>query len=466
MNTISTIAPPPLIELSSRAIWSLSCKQSISQLRQLSTEEIIRSSALIRRKQLNLSRYASYLHLESDDGCRFFYEDWNKITIGECRNSSNYKELRAVKECSNSINVIINSFRGIFLDDLPANDPYWKNHPVYQVIYNENSTDIIKNYRERRNEILSLPDFPGSVENKSCTTERISYYYDPLFFLKKTCLHNKDDFSPSRIRCLLKNTIVLTLEPCFTRRFYTLKKNACLLRRPLSTLVMALTLQIEDSISLLEKSLSKKDYTRGREISIMESLNAIIIFKKLCVNIKELRSITPIMELSNFVPLEDRVEIFKKRVLVSNPCSNSVNRLYLHSSLILLEKTRYYLKSIVTRKKVRIKYLLEKINLGNEYKMDENFFEPVFMESAENLLKKIKLSREPESEERDEKLLNPALIDSANYLLEKINPGEESRSNENSIESVFIESIIESVIKIRLEVSGMEKFLSCDQNNS
>ncbi|WP_092483695.1 hypothetical protein [Candidatus Ichthyocystis hellenicum] len=180
MNKISTTNPLTLLELSSGAIFGFSCEESIGQI---STKDIIKASVLVEHKQLNLSKYESILDLEHDDNHQFSYSDWNKITCSDCNNLSYYDDLYAIEKFSKGTDTIIrrNHSYGDFLCYLPTDNAHWSSHPLYQVIYNKDSQDIIKNYYENRNRILSLPILSSQIA-KAPITERVFYYLDPLFF--------------------------------------------------------------------------------------------------------------------------------------------------------------------------------------------------------------------------------------------------------------------------------------------
>ncbi|WP_092483687.1 hypothetical protein [Candidatus Ichthyocystis hellenicum] len=460
VDEVGPVNPPTLLELSAGAVLGisgleLSNGEYVDYIGHLTTNEVIATSALFERKQLNLSRYESILDLESDDGYRFFYDDLNEITRDDCKRLSNYSEIHALKKCRSSINVMANELHCLFLVNLPVDDARSnrKDHPLYKVIYDKDSTDIAKNYRKRRCEILSIP----------CCR-------DPLCFLDKYYLHLYG-CTRSMVKCSLKNK-VRTLRGCFKFQIDALKKYSTRLQRALCALIMSLASQVENSLTLLYESLSKNNTHLGREISIVESreipivesLNIIILFKKLCRGVELLKErVAPIMEYSNFIPLEDRIEILKRRVIISASIGKPLNRSYVNSNISALNATSSYLKRkllvLTEKRKLRIKHLLEKINLGNEYKSEENFFEPAFIDRIDSLLEKIRLDREPESKERCKKLLDPALVEGANYLLEKINTRDKYKLDENFTEPVFIESIVKLVKKMRTEISEMEELL-------
>ncbi|WP_139057207.1 hypothetical protein [Candidatus Ichthyocystis hellenicum] len=468
MNVISTIAPRTLLELSAGAIFGLSCEESMSQLNQLSMEEIIKASILVKNKQLNLSRYESILDLESDDSYQFSYDDSNRITCDDCYNLSNYREINALKECCSSINGVINDHQDWLFEKLPI-DTCWNTNPVYQVIYNEDSTDIIKNYHEKRDEILSIPYLPHPGVDS--IAEKILHYHDPVCFLNKGALSIQNNLSFEWIIILTESaTLLLFNDICAS--ISILEKNRHLLRKTLYAIIMASVLQIKNSISSLLESFPKRylyNHIEEREMSFMASLNIVICFRNFCNDMKTLkkRIMTPITECSNFISLEDRIEVFKRRVIASinNRYRDHLLHQYLKSNLSSLVVTSSYLKrklkNMIIRRKLRIKCLLEKINLGSEYKSGKNFLDPVFIESMNRLIEKINLSKEPESEERDKNLLNPDLIEKSNYLLEKINRSNEYRSNENFLgfQMVFIEGILVSVIEMRTEISEIENTL-------
>ncbi len=96
--------------------------------------------------------------------------DFITITFGDYSSMSHYDDLRALEIPSRSIDTTLLRV----LEDLPAGDTRRNTHPLYQVIYNKDSLDIIKNYHENRNIILYLPTPPLQIAEISITEIALS----------------------------------------------------------------------------------------------------------------------------------------------------------------------------------------------------------------------------------------------------------------------------------------------------
>ncbi|WP_092483693.1 hypothetical protein [Candidatus Ichthyocystis hellenicum] len=235
--------------------------------------------------------------------------------------------------------------------------------------------DITKNYHEKKELILSLPAFPFPITEVT-VTEKVLFYHDPLFFLSKCYLSPKYDPRLPNIKKSLENKLA-----SFTYQVRSsisaLKKNCDLLERVPYAMAMAMAmamasvLQIKHSASLLEASISKKYYhgNKKRETSLMESLDIVICLRNLCVDtIKLTKQIAPVMQYSNRITLEDKIAILMKKITTPEEDSHREN---FKSSLLPIKTTCRYLKmklaGAISKKRLRIKRLLEKINFEPFY---------------------------------------------------------------------------------------------------
>ncbi|CUT17108.1 putative coiled coil protein [Candidatus Ichthyocystis hellenicum] len=452
------LLPPTLQDLSIKTIFGAENKAALDQIKQLSMKEIIGAAVLIKIKEVNLVKYESVLDLEIDDRSADYR---NKLSYHDC----NVDELCYLSEWNSSVNDVI-KLHHLFSEYSATEHSHIYNNPMYDVIYNKNSTNIIKNYHEKRDEILSLPDMPSSVAtiNDSIRDED---YHDPLYFKQGTYPKNNNSISNTLI--FINNNIssaTKALEKSMSileEKFFQSNKQAYILAKTSS-------MELNHYLLVLKESLIKRDdlcdeyinffcSIKEKEMSIIRSLEIIMLMRKVDSKFRGLKNISYIMKSINFMTMEDRIESLKSRISSNSKTEHDKIRL-LTSSLSLtsyLLKRKYH--NLITRKKARIKNLLEKINLSEEYKSDENFLAPTFIESMNMLLKKISLSREPKSDKRDKELLNHDL-DKASYILKKISPDNEDRTDQNLIEPVFIENILESVKKMRTEIKEMEMTLS------
>ncbi|WP_092483711.1 hypothetical protein [Candidatus Ichthyocystis hellenicum] len=468
-NKISTNVPT-LQELSIGAIFGVDSKESVDQLKQLTIREIMGTAVLIKLKEVNLAKYESPLALEVDDRCLFSPDDRDKFSNQDYSRLMREEELCALSEWNDRISDTIKHHR-FFSKKLPKDQTPWKKNPMYQVVYDKNCADVIKSYQDRRNEILSLPDMPNSGLTSS-KEEILSCYHDPLYFSFQIIPRSASSFT-NLIQTIDRATSSSISELDKSMSF--LEENRCRLNSRVHIVAKASSMQLKHSLSLLKESLLKRKtllktcnenqgYSSGkiREMSIIGSLDVIISVRKVDKDFNELKEkIIPVMKSINFMSLEDRIESLNTKISNALASTKHDNLDQLLSSLSVTSsslKRKYH--SMIERRRLRIGYLLEKINLGSEYKADEKFLEPIFVESMNNLIKKISLSRESESSERDKKLFDPALIESSNYLLKKINPGNMCSSGEKFLEPVFIESILLSVKKMILEIAEMEKIIT------
>ncbi|WP_092483713.1 hypothetical protein [Candidatus Ichthyocystis hellenicum] len=468
------LAMPTLQELSIGTIFGVDHRKAIKKIKKLTMKEIMTAAALIKLKEVNLAKYESPLNLEIDDRHLFSSHDRDRFSHRDYKMLANpdAEDLCSLSKWNDHIDEAIKQ-HDYFLKSLPKNDKLWEKNPMHRAIYNKNSTDIVKNYREIRNEILSLPDMLNSELPTTSTEEILSrYYHDPL------CVAYN---SLSKRNIPLIGNALETVDTITSLLNHTLSKLMCFLREnrynfnsKVYILVKASSLQLKLSVSSLKASLSKRRNLRrtllengsyysdeGRERSIMGSLDVIIHMRKVSIDFSELKEkIMPVMKSINFISLKDRIKLLEVRI--SNaPKTDHDNLSQLTSSLNVTSsslKGKY--RSMIARRKLRIEYLLEKINLGAEYKSDGGFIDPVFIENMNRLIKQISLSREPKSRERDKELFDPDLVKGANYLREKIIPSNNHGSDEEIPQPIFIESILSSVRKMNIEISEMERVMS------
>ncbi|WP_092483707.1 hypothetical protein [Candidatus Ichthyocystis hellenicum] len=473
MSEITVI--PTLQDLSIGAVFGVDNKESINHLKQLTTKEMLEAAVLIKLKEVNLAKYESPLDLEIDDRHLFSSDDRNKFSTCDYNKLENGNELRSLSKYSSSINNVTKHHH-FFSDVLDTDNSGHYNHPMYKVIYDKESTDIIKNYYEKRDEILSLldtPILPGITETLPSPYRETSLpYRDPLYF--KYNLHPKNYISIGRVLRFIKSntsSVIKKLEKSIS----ILEESRYQLNSKAYIVAKASSLQLKHSLSLLVESLSKREELcdeyivdffcslQEKEMSIIRSLEIIILMRKVDRNFKELKErIVPFMKSINFMTLEDRIKSLKNRI--SDYLTPGIERDEIYSLASSLSVTSSSLKrkyhGMIIRKKSKIRHLLKKINLANEYKSGENFLDPGFIESMNSLIKKISLSREPKSAARDKELFDPDLVNRANYLLEKINLSKDRMSEENFLEPVFIESVLLAVRSISITVLEMEMTIS------
>ncbi|WP_092483697.1 hypothetical protein [Candidatus Ichthyocystis hellenicum] len=129
----------------------------------------------------------------------------------------------------------------------------------------------------------------------------------------------------------------------------------------------------------------------------MESLGIVICFRKLCKDIGTLKErIAPIMQYNNFITLEDRIAIFRKKTFASASRHCSTSSLFFDNMAALKVTSSYLrtkLRSIVTKRKLRVKYLLEKINPRENYELNERIIGSVFIESIIESVIKIRTEK-------------------------------------------------------------------------
>lgn len=422
MNNVCAFKPCTLLELSIKNIFGVSCEESISRLRQLSTKEIIEAAVLVRTPKMILTKYESVLNFESNNMHQFFYEDFGKLSESDYKRLINYDELRALSECSRIIGKFIDKHGDNFSKNLPIDDEHWKSHPMCQVIYNKEGTDVSKSYYEkfceRRCEILSLPELTSkrckhSKTKRSASPEpsmkKFSCYYDPMRFLSKNYLDHERDY-PFGIILAETQTRAAILMESLDDTMSILKRNSRYLQKPFHTIVMASSLQLRHSIMSLKKSLSERSRTyrmigkfagffykelgsKERELQLVESLAVVACVRAIDSNVRAIKEkIIPLLERSNFVQLEDLVEMFRNKISTGKIRRDEVNSLKLS-----LEKTSHFLgkkcRAIMAIKRSRIEQLLKKIDLKDQHSSNKVFLEPVFInginESVEKMRKEI-----------------------------------------------------------------------------
>ncbi|CUT18149.1 MULTISPECIES: hypothetical protein [Candidatus Ichthyocystis] len=379
--------PSSLFELSIKFIFSVDCKESMSNLRQLSYAETIEAAILVRRKMVSFSKYETIS--ESASGGEMFPDSWVKFCDDNYFLSNNPQQIRVLTDLSKRINGIVADANDIFSEIFPSNiyDAYWSSHPMYQVIYTESSADIIKNYQNMKSHILSLPD-PPSIEKDLMlpllpSSEEI-YYYDPLCFFP-ICI--VECGSPAKKR-MCNAAVILPrslrfIDYAVLVSISNLKESRGKISKILYCLSMASLFQINRSISSLVKSFLHRnalylEKVEERDRLIMSSLNVIICLRNFINYVSGLeKTIFSAIKICNFFPLEDMKEMFERR----DPylCRNEIKKV---SSFL---KKKYF--SLISRKKLRADDLVKKISenkLGNNSK-----FLSVSVENATKSLRKL-----------------------------------------------------------------------------
>ncbi|WP_139057315.1 hypothetical protein [Candidatus Ichthyocystis hellenicum] len=377
--------PCTLFELSVKSIFGVDSKGSINHLMQLSYKETLEAAILVNRKVVSFSKYESIS--ESVSGSEMFPDSWVKFCKENYYLSSNPEELKILLDLSKRINEIVAGTSDMFSKVLPSNvyDVCWSSHPIYKVIYNKSSANIIKNYHEIKNQILSLPEPQCVVKNLSVlpSPEEIAYYYDPLCFFpigtveygsSATAFSCSKDVSIPRS---LKFINYSALAP-----IHDLRKNRRVIRKILYRLAMASLLQINSSISSVARSFSHRNNLEvigvtEREKLVISSLDIITSLRNFIKDVNTLeRTIFSAIKVCNFVPLEEVKKMFERR----NP--------YLFRNDIMQVASFLKIKycNILIKKKLRFDELMKQ--LKKSHKLEDN--SRLFSTCAYNISKSLK----------------------------------------------------------------------------
>ncbi|WP_092486082.1 hypothetical protein [Candidatus Ichthyocystis hellenicum] len=391
-----------------KSIFGVDCKKSIKKIEsliQLSPREYIEFAILVNNKKVitHRTKYETILDRHYSTKNIKFSENCDKLSIyndyslySPLCNSAEFEKLSKWKKY---VDVIINMYdtQCLVSRNVHKKNSHWKMHPMYQVIYDKNNRDIIKNYYDKRDEILSLPELPASYEER----EKILYYYDPLQFI--------DIRGFSNAKC---STDLLSYELMvrasrnvheLDKSMHILEKSNHLIRKNLYNSIMSLCLHAKSMASSLETSARNKRTNRDhpvnieKEYSIIKSLNILVCFRDFMESLFYIKEIINIMEFCNFVPLEDIIKVFEYIILINNTTADKDNKSEYEREIASIHAfLREKYPSIITRRKFKIDTLLKKINLSNdeiEYlitKIDKDYPMPIFVRSVIESVKKIK----------------------------------------------------------------------------
>ncbi|CUT18141.1 MULTISPECIES: hypothetical protein [Candidatus Ichthyocystis] len=408
VNNIVYFNPCSLAELSVGSILGIDCKESMAHLSQLSTREVIECTLLIKRSKVNDTKYENIWESNSKNKFSSNYQ----FSPSDYEILSNSAELKSIIKCKNNIISITSMYENYFSKNSPSeiNDGYWNMHPMFRVIYNKESKDIIDGYHEKRDQILSLPEQSNAIVKnltfpKTRTHENDFYHRDPLFFLTTdsiySSMYSKPYISINLIIFYSSHTMNLLVESMGILEDYR-----CCIRKQLYHLFMAAFLQLNNLNLLLKESISRiknKSFIEKEE-SIVESLRIISCLKKSGKYLLVLRDkIVPVMECCNFVSLEDAVKILQNKISYSSAmlCKEknlgSIEKDVLRCCIIesnneirkILSFLKRKYRHLVIKKELRIRYLQRKISMDTKKNTDEIQLSPFFVSSVKELVKKL-----------------------------------------------------------------------------
>ncbi|WP_092483715.1 hypothetical protein [Candidatus Ichthyocystis hellenicum] len=406
MSEISS--PLTLEELSIGVVFGVDSKESIQHLMHLSHKEAIEAATMITCNKAGRSKYESNLEHRSGIKLSQIYKNNSNFSHDNYRKLGNYPELIAITLLKDHVHEAIYEYDNYLSKTLSSYHRYRNNHPLCQIVYAENTADIIKNYHERRNEILSLPLPPtGKALPKTPSLEKTSHYYNPLLFLNSChyydrCTCKRMDSIARVVDPILKSS--LKISRCLSKSIAILKSSRKRIRKQIYHLAMASLLQIESYTSSFEKlanqiSLESQAHLENlldpkEERLILMSLDAIICLRNLVKYSRILKkTIVPMLELCNYVSLEDAITSFKTIIIklgteIEEIKENKIREINTLTEIgkmklsiwleeierrksdislykIEIGKTCSFLKrrypSLIARRKAVIKYLLEKI---------------------------------------------------------------------------------------------------------
>ncbi|WP_092486106.1 hypothetical protein [Candidatus Ichthyocystis hellenicum] len=436
---------------------------------QLSPEGAIGAAIDVGNKRVGCysTKYESDLLSSGDIRCSGIY---NELCLDDYGRLSNSEEIMTIVRFRDRITKLIDfanrklSFKKFSGEDISR----CSIHPLYQVVHAKNIEDIIPLYHEKMEEIMALPMLPppGIKSSNPLSSEAILHYRDPLYFLRPgyaLCnveMSSYSDLTDSIIDPFITFNEILLGD--VNELIVDLEASVGKISRKLHNLILAVLLQVKYNIDLLISLSYRRGTPRAhsvycnRETDAILSLDMIVSLRK---NIKFIDSIKeilmPSLELGNFISLEDVMGILRNRI--SDSATHISTSDLKISSISLSLGTKY--RELVVKKRMRIDYLLGKIDLNNvdAGKISSFLKMPYSCTVAnkeiiiEELLRKIDLS-------------NKETLLKIDYLCpieqsEGSDSDEEKKSNDDDCKLVFVRSIIESAKKLMIEVEEMESFI-------
>ncbi|WP_092486048.1 hypothetical protein [Candidatus Ichthyocystis hellenicum] len=340
-SATNSYSPCTLQGLAIGSLLDFHCKESIDILSHLTIDDVRETSLLIKRDKTNFTKYESVLeNYHNSDGIKFtdnyefsLYHDYSLYRSPSL--SCKFEELEVLTKCRMYINQVIDKHDEFYLDftNPCESNSKWGQHPICQVIYNENCGNIFENYDQRKNIIFSLPEVPQSGKE----LEETFYYQDPLIFFP-VC---KDIMCSPYLTLSKFENIASSIIRCVNIAISILKESSSKIRRKLFCLLMASCVQVKHSALLLKKyAADRKNYEidesdefddinlHEKELVFIKSLDVIICVNNLMQDISSLKEKTiKITEFCNFVPLEDAIKIFKNRISATNAIIERINLL-------------------------------------------------------------------------------------------------------------------------------------------
>ncbi|CUT18166.1 MULTISPECIES: hypothetical protein [Candidatus Ichthyocystis] len=497
-----------LLELSTAAVYGLNCKESIDRLVPLSTKDILRGKESVdiadgleqvpsgddsQKKELvdhlkmspkdaievakSVNSWTSYSYHSS----KYESRSENSSSSTElcvnydeiCRNNydvlSDSREIEIVLRFRNSINKIIDSI----IDDLLVKHSFSSEeamicsvHPMYHVVHAKNIGDIIPRYYDRRMEIWRLPKFPplNIPRTSPPSPAEILHYRDPLYFLNPKLAFCNLEIAPcSRIKefvinPLRSNSIAVDYDLC--KLMVCLKESSAKMSKKSYNIIMAALLQILHSNNLLLESTSRRCVAENgpyeSENLAMLSLNIVISLRNCIEIVGSIRkTLIPLLDLCNYVPLEDVTMIIRSRILNSSlgVYRSDWEREFRNISLFL--KAKY--NELIANKNMTIKCLLGKIDLDDEH-TNNKFFSFLGIPNSTHGLGKNSI---PISDRMlvIEKFLRKVFVDDIKEATRKDKSTESKDKSVENYDLVFLINIARSINNLRNEISEMNLFL-------
>ncbi|WP_141663209.1 MULTISPECIES: hypothetical protein [Candidatus Ichthyocystis] len=359
MFEVSCFSPCTLLELSMKSVFGIKCKESIDILMQLSRNEIIDAAILVKRGKMSFSMYDNICDdvPEDYDAVYPFPDDWVDFCKDNCSLSNNPIELGTLLGFMSKINFIDSCVNSILGKDRSK---------VLSVIAEDKVTEVPSSMIFMFYIINSLLD-----DLKTLRFRRMGLF-------RELPLQLRNSVSPISLIKVLRRNILGKYD------------------KLLWYLTAAASLQLKHSFSLLGSSVDCDFLCAyfmsggAREVDRMDGIVADLSIPEDIVNDTEdersFRSratsclnefisdvevlggtILPVIHVCNFLPLEDMMEMFKRKG--SLLCKKQID------SVCSLLRRKYL--GIIRRKKLRVGVLIEKIKQSKEVSMDENNLSPV-----------------------------------------------------------------------------------------
>ncbi|CUT18162.1 MULTISPECIES: hypothetical protein [Candidatus Ichthyocystis] len=396
MKIINYRNPCSLVELSMKAVLGVDCEGSIDNLMQLSPREAIEAAIIVSNRMAANYRTKYESVIESFNNRREhieFFENSSEFSLYNDYSlyspSCNFMEFEALNRWKESVKILINVHDrySVISQKVHERDHNERINPIYKLIYSDDISDLIGDYYNRKDRNFFLPDLiPYDIEIDKT-------YLDPLQFFDLFSSGHIYSFNASSLLTEIVSASLKVIKN-LNESMDILEKSCHCIRKKLYCLIVSSCSQAKHAASLLETAAENRSNYDKHKMSFEKenlSLDVLTCFRNFMESVFNIKEIINIMEFFNFVPLEDVSRVLKRNFSTANDVVYKISRSEFRMEVNVISSflIKKY-ESLISKKKLRMKKLLRKINPNNKVGLHSSSFQPVFVKCINQSVEKIR----------------------------------------------------------------------------